>query len=73
MYIGLKFIKLSTRTKCWDGLGTQSRKQTQTPPNKRSPGTRREREEEVDKETPGAENLKQTPAGWATHGYNFRK
>ena len=55
-----------------DGLGKPSGKQTQTTPNKRSPGIRREREEEVDQEKPGVENLKQTPAEWATNRGSFK-
>jgi len=57
-----------------DGLGTLWKTDTksQTSPNKHSPGTHREREEQVDQETPDINNSKQTPVGWATHGNSFK-
>ena len=57
----------------WGGLGTQSGKLTQTPPNNCYPGICREREEDVDQETPGAENLKQTRAGSSRMGDTWKQ
>ena len=63
------------RKQRWGWIGHtlwKSDTKSQTSPNKRSPGTCREREEAVDEETFGLNISKQTPAGWATPGSSFK-